>query len=416
MNMKKIFFIGVLALVVLSSFASSAWWDSNWSYRKEITLDSTVGADLTGFPSKVLVDTESIIADGKMDSDCGDIRFTWLDKSSGIENPVDYEIEKNTCNTKTTIVYVYTPVLYGGAYTYSTVIYMYYRNNEAKDAQYPKNVWSNGYSAVYHLSNQKDSLWEYDFTENNGAITTVGMNGVNNTAYLLGPGKYVRRDGAIGNIGASDMSIFAILKPDLPAPGVYSSIRYFIKKTGVNVLISISNEATAEFGQGIKAGVAYERNGIEGSYQGIEWKPNTWTTYGFTNRYGKGFTGFINSTKIGVFEYSGTGKSAGIDNLWTGYDKIDYGFQGIADEIRISNVSRTDDWMKAEYSQTFKLGAEEILPTTTIKSATTEDTKTANLPYQPNESSFSFSEVLTLLFLVIAGIVVISLILTRKRK
>ena len=415
MNMKRILFIGI-ALVVLSSFASSSWWDSNWSYRKEVTLDSTVSGDLVGFPSKVLLDTESLILDGKMDSACSDIRFTWLDKSSGIENPADYEIEKNTCNTKSTVVYIYTPVLYGGAYTYSTVIYMYYGNKEAKDTPNPKNVWSNGYSAVYHLSDQKDSLRHHDFTENNGAIPTVGVYGVNNTAYLLTPGKYLRREGAIGNIGASDMSIFAILKPDLPGPGIYSSIRYFIKKTGVNVLISFSNEASAEFGQGIKAGVAYERNGIEGSYQGIDWKPYTWTAYGYTNRYGKGFTGFINSTKIGVFEYSAPGKSAGVDGLWTGYDKIDYGFQGTADEIRISNVSRTDQWMKAEYSQTFKLGAEETMPTTTIKTATTQDTKTANLPYQPNESSFSFSEVFTLLFLVIAGIVIFSLILTRKRK
>ena len=48
-----------------------------WSYRKPVTINNTLNSNtLTDYQILVNLDTASLISQGKMRSDCGDIRFT----------------------------------------------------------------------------------------------------------------------------------------------------------------------------------------------------------------------------------------------------------------------------------------------------------------------------------------------------
>jgi len=72
---------GTTAVVQLAERAG--WYDSNWFYRKPITITNS-GSELTDYQVLVTVDTASLISANKMQSDCDDIRFA---DSSGTELP-----------------------------------------------------------------------------------------------------------------------------------------------------------------------------------------------------------------------------------------------------------------------------------------------------------------------------------------
>ena len=63
--------IVVVALVGIATSAQAAWYDSNWQYRKKLTIDYTkVGATLTNFPVLVSLSSDSdLAADAQDDND-----------------------------------------------------------------------------------------------------------------------------------------------------------------------------------------------------------------------------------------------------------------------------------------------------------------------------------------------------------
>ena len=55
---------------------SAAWWDDAWHYRKAISITNSSGSNLTDFQVSISIGTSQLIADGKMQTDCDDIRIT----------------------------------------------------------------------------------------------------------------------------------------------------------------------------------------------------------------------------------------------------------------------------------------------------------------------------------------------------
>src|SRR3989344_2485491 len=124
LKLKKIF--GSLAILIAATFiftrltsrsASAAWYDDLWGYRTKITLS---GVSDTNKKVKLDIDTAALIPAGKLQSDCGDSRFTdtggallryYLDSASG------------ACNTSSTDYYVLIPTIPD-----PTVIFHYYGN------------------------------------------------------------------------------------------------------------------------------------------------------------------------------------------------------------------------------------------------------------------------------------------------
>jgi len=105
-----------------SATLGEAWWNASWGYRAPITITENSGSDLTDYQALVTVDTASLISQGKMRSDCGDIRFTDSDS-----NEVPYWIESgiNSANTK---IWVKVPIIPASG---TAIIYMYYGNPTA---------------------------------------------------------------------------------------------------------------------------------------------------------------------------------------------------------------------------------------------------------------------------------------------
>ena len=104
-------------------------------YRMPITIGYFGKTPLTNYSIKLMIDTASLIKEGKMEPDCGDIRFTNETSfdSADWKTKYPYWIESG-CNTNETVIWVKVDLIPAGA---NKTIYMYYdiqgyRNNPSK--------------------------------------------------------------------------------------------------------------------------------------------------------------------------------------------------------------------------------------------------------------------------------------------
>jgi hypothetical protein len=100
--------ICVLLFISMFPLASASTLDvSGWSFRREIVLSDSKA--LSDYQVKVSLDTGSLVAEGKIRPDCGDIRFTDSDRFSTLS----YYLESG-CNTDETVFWVNVPNVYPG--------------------------------------------------------------------------------------------------------------------------------------------------------------------------------------------------------------------------------------------------------------------------------------------------------------
>lgn len=123
---------------------AAGWYDYDWNHRKQITIDHTkVSAVLTDFPVLVNLTTNADLATYAQD-DGDDIVFTNSDGSTKLS----HEIEKFNGDTGELIAWVKIPSL---SNVTDTEVYLYYENPDATNQENITDVWSNGYTGVWHL-------------------------------------------------------------------------------------------------------------------------------------------------------------------------------------------------------------------------------------------------------------------------
>ena len=149
---------------------NTVWWNSDWSYRKKITIDNTkVDSTLSNFPVLVKIDSTADLNFANVEGSSGqDIRFT---DSSG--NPLYYEIERWNDGSNLAEIWVKIPSVSSSA---DTDFYMYYGNSGASDGQDATNVWDSNFKGVWHLD-ETGTGSRADSTSNSNAMTTSGYDG-----------------------------------------------------------------------------------------------------------------------------------------------------------------------------------------------------------------------------------------------
>ena len=119
------------------------WYNSNWQFRKEITIDNTkVASTLTNFPILINV-TDTDLKNNAL-TDGSDILFTACDGSTKL----NHEVENFTKSTGSLTSWVQVPTLYN---TPNDIIYMYYGNSGATNQQNVAGTWNSNYAGVYHF-------------------------------------------------------------------------------------------------------------------------------------------------------------------------------------------------------------------------------------------------------------------------
>lgn len=119
MKLKRLTFV-ILLLALNNILAQNPCLDG-WKYRVPITVDNSLNPNsLTGFQIKLIIDTQTLIAQGKLKPDGGDFRFT---NAAGVFLP--FWIQNSTLNTTQTEVWVKVDNI---PLSSSVVIYSFYGN------------------------------------------------------------------------------------------------------------------------------------------------------------------------------------------------------------------------------------------------------------------------------------------------
>ncbi len=141
----------------------------HWSYRLPITVSNGNGTGLTDFQVKVVIDTQTPIGAGKMNSDGSDIRFTTSDGKLVIPHWVETGI-----NSPTTTIWVKVPSIPANG---TTTIYMNYGQSSATDMSNSEAVFD--FFDDFEGTSLDTSKWDI--------VTNGGTYSVANSEVLLDP-------------------------------------------------------------------------------------------------------------------------------------------------------------------------------------------------------------------------------------
>lgn len=261
------FLFGAFAAFALTASTAHAWWDSDWTLRKKIILDTSA----TGAAISDPVGTEPVLVrlyDGNFrfanaKPDGSDIRFIGSDDKTLLS----YHIEKFDPLLNEAFVWVKVPDLKPGA---KNTIWIYYGNagNKAVKVEDTKGTYDENTVLVYHFSEHGQPA--YDFTASgNNALNA----GVPSDSALIGTG--LRLDGktaitlppssSLSWSGGSPLTVSAWVKYVAPQPNA----ALFSRRSGGRSFLI-----------GIDAGVPYveirDAGGTQRTAAGSPLVPGTW--------------------------------------------------------------------------------------------------------------------------------------------
>ncbi|MGI0133488.1 MAG: DUF2341 domain-containing protein, partial [Candidatus Micrarchaeaceae archaeon] len=324
---------------------ASTWYNSSWVYRKSITIDhskvSTASSTtLTDFPVLVSVtdpDLRSAINGGDVGSTTGaDILFTDSDGTTKL----DHEIESYDPTTGTLVAWVKVPSLSPSA---DHTLDIYFGNPSAADQENVAGTWSNGYAGVWHL--------DKDVTTNPPDSTNSGNTGTSTNVTATA--------GMIGGAGSfnGSSSVIAITNNTSLNPSQFT-VEGWADETGTNggIFLGSGDASAPSMGYWLAADGtnSWLFNVFPGGSGGLSapLATSTWTdevgTYdGNTSVFYLDGTETENATDT-YSSYSSTHVvTIGASDR---YGDITSYFPGALDEIRVSNVARSPDWISTEYN------------------------------------------------------------------
>jgi hypothetical protein len=340
----------------------AAWYNPAWSSRKPITIDRTkVGAGgVTNFPVLISRTTDTDLQ-SKAQADGDDILFTSADGTTKLS----HEIEKYVSGTGELVAWVKVPSVSASA---DTVLYMYYGNDGATSQQDATNVWDSNFKGVWHLK-EGTGVPNADSTSNantgtpNGPTTTTGkisgaldFDGVNDTVAVANEANFDFER-------TSPFSFGVWLKPDIADTSIQVPIAKITDVspwTGWELSTNLGNLAGDPGKLAIDLIATWTSPAIR-----VYTTSDTNLNDGQWHHYVVTYDGSSAASGIKLYE---DGVSLALtptihNNLSSGSilndapvtlgarsSATDYWYNGILDELRVSNTALTAAWITTEYN------------------------------------------------------------------
>ncbi|MCK4614481.1 MAG: DUF2341 domain-containing protein, partial [Thermoplasmata archaeon] len=321
------------------------WWNSNWLYRKKITIDHTnVDSTLTDFPVLVKIDSTSDLDFSKVEGSSGqDIRFT----STGTPpSEYKYEIERWDNSNNLAEIWVKIPSVSSGT---DTEFYMYYGNSGASDGQDAANVWDTNYVAVWHLGEDPTGTI-YDSTSNNNDGTTYGSmtssdlidTKIGKGLDLDGTDDYIQWPLNNGlDITGNQITLSGWART--PSGGVDNDEALINKVgSGYPYMLGMQDSTGAQDLHNFRVYNGNKQVRIQPASVPV----NEWVY--LAGRYdGSNCYAYVNGLQVGTDTLTGnivTGTA-----VYSGRRSDTRRYEGDMDELRVSNIARSAEWIKASY-------------------------------------------------------------------
>lgn len=314
------------ALLFLSLFAfasqAMAWWNEEWTARKQLTLDTTAG----GAEIKTGVENVPVLVrlhTGNFDFlsanvDGSDLRFIAEDDKT----PLKFHIEKFDSANELALVWVQLPKLQPGSK--SQHVWLYSGNETAAAAGDPKATYDVSQTGVYHFGESAGA--PQDAT---GYANHAGGSAGARLAALIG--------GGLGFDGKSALNIPASpsLKLD-PAKGFTFSAWVKPAAADQNAVLFAQRDGANAVVVALENGRLYaEVNGVR-SAPLAELAAGAWSHVAAS--IGQAVTVYVNGNQAG--EAAATVPDMG------GAITVGEGFAGEMDEMNLSGTARPADWVR----------------------------------------------------------------------
>ncbi len=329
---------------------------SGYQYRKKLIIDPTQVSgttSLTNFPALISFthnDLRSTANGGGVANPSGyDIVFTASDGSTLL----DHQLEKYTATIGALYFWVRIPTLSAAA---NTEIYVYFGNSAIFSDQSTTTTWNSNYLAVWHLNtNISDATANgHTLTDNSTTAVTTGI--VAGAREFTGDGDDLSDAAAAAYLNGLDaFSISMWVKSDVT--GTDRGMFYGDVPDGNDLLLGMRYDASGTSGGGtnIVHGMVKVGNNNKMRYESSSSVQTTsWQNLAFTKLSGTAMVLYINGAlDTPTYSNSKSGTTSGNGTLKIGKGSKDgttSSWDGLIDEVRISNVARSADWMTTEYN------------------------------------------------------------------
>jgi hypothetical protein len=347
---KFIPFLLIALILSITSTARAAWYDSNWQYRKAITIDGSrvAGGPHVDFPVLISI-TDTDLSAARADG--WDLLFTDSDETAKL----DHEIESFNNGSGVLVAWVRIPAP-GITNGTDKTIYLYYGYPTVPaDQQNVNGVWNASYQAVWHLKEDpsdtapqmKDSTSSPNHGTSYGTMTTADQvpGKINGSLDFDGSDDEIRLSNAIIGDGAAftitawiQMGADTLDQRTIYSEGLTSATEYlflYVDDSTPNVRFYSVN-------------TAFEWTKIDGTTDVEDNQPHF---VAMVQRSKTDRELFVDTVSQGTdTQNAGTlaTNTAAIGFLRT--DWVADPFIGILDEVRISNLDRSIDWITTEFN------------------------------------------------------------------
>ncbi|KYC52458.1 MAG: hypothetical protein AMQ22_00794 [Candidatus Methanofastidiosum methylothiophilum] len=350
LNILFVLFISITILMPLGSLNITSvyadnWWNDEWAYREQITIANAGTTILINYPAYIQVPYKT-----GMQTDYDDLRFTTADGALVL----DYEIEY--FDSTNAHIWVRIPSL-----TVPNVsIWMYYGNDAATSGQNPTGVWDSNHIGVWHMSENSGTI--YDSTINN--IDGTPFNGVNQNinGAIDGADSFNRNNSQYINLGRNNLHLSSL---------TVSAWVYMTAAGGTDKQIVSKGHRGSNTEWELKA-IPQENSGrdiitfrfwVNNSARGVvsttalsagQWHylVGTYNASATNNNFKLYIDGVLNNSNTNLTPKTQTDANisiAAVHSQSMTPNHLQY-WNGVLDEIRISDVPRSADWIKQSYS------------------------------------------------------------------
>ena len=357
-------------LVITKTVAVGAASFSGYAFKKQLVLNTTsagITNNQTNFPALVYIQDNNLIAsntcNNKVQYPLGNYNgapgsnydFAFLDPTSATE--LNYQVESYNPTTGTLLVWVKIPTLY--AKTNNTLSFYFGSLTPAHNATFYSNTWPSDYLAVYHF-NEDPSVTTTVLDATNNHVDGVSTNVSSTTdkihaaAGLTGGGYSFNGTSKIittqtANITGNAFTLSAWVSVTTPGgdnkvvsneidfgPGYKLAVKANVIETETRSTNTMGTLGNLGDGGTVTTGWHY----IQGTFTGTSFK-----------NYLDSVAATTTLTKIAasMTPLAGSVVSIGVDNRSGATPDENY-YQGLMDEVRISNVIKSSDWIRAEYT------------------------------------------------------------------
>ncbi|HBP5377137.1 TPA: DUF2341 domain-containing protein [Pseudomonas aeruginosa] len=184
--MYRLLLTSLICLGLLAPASASAWWQDDWQYRKQVSVDTTpqgaaINDSLGRLPLLVRLHTGNFTFDG-VNENGSDIRFVAADDKTVLR----HQVESFDPLMGMALIWVDVPRVEGGQ---RQDIWMYYGNAKAPESGNGQSVFDPDYTLVYHFDGAPGTPPRDSTAYANNAQTAAGspVEGViGRSAQLLG--------------------------------------------------------------------------------------------------------------------------------------------------------------------------------------------------------------------------------------